>query len=50
MIDPTSYDWAGQNTTRAIRKRDFKAVAVKLICWLLVAAVLPAVVYWMMGA
>jgi hypothetical protein len=50
MIDPNSFDWVGENTTRAIRKRDFKAVALSVICWLLVAAVLPAVVYWMMGA
>ena len=50
MIDPNSFDWVGDNTTRKIQKRDFKELAKQIICWLLVAAVLPAVVYWMMGA
>jgi hypothetical protein len=39
-------DYAGQNTTRAIRKRDFKAVALNVICWLLVAAALPVFIVW----
>ncbi len=43
-------DYVGQNTTRAIRNRDFRSVALNVICWLLVGAALPAVVYWMMGA
>jgi len=49
MIDPNSFDWVGCNTSRKIQKRDFKSVAVQIVCWLLVAAVLPAAVYWMMG-
>jgi len=43
-------DYVGCNTTRAIRKRDFKAVALNVICWLLVAAVMPALIIWKMGA
>jgi len=39
-------DYAGQNTTRAIRKRDFKKIAVQVVCWLLVAAVLPVFIVW----
>lgn len=43
-------DYAGKNTTGAIRKRQFKQVAVQLICWLLVAAVLPMMIVWSAGA
>ena len=46
MIDPTSYDWVGENTTRKIQKRDFKNVAVRILCWLLVGALLPVIIVW----
>jgi len=43
-------DYIGNNTTHHARKRDFKKVVLQVACWILVAAVLPAVVYWMIGA
>jgi hypothetical protein len=43
-------DYVGNNTTYHARKRDFRNVILQVICWILVAAVLPGFVYWMIGA
>ena len=39
-------DYAGQNTTRAILKRNFRALAIKVVCWLLVGVLLPVIIVW----
>jgi hypothetical protein len=39
-------DYVGENTTRAILKRNFRALAIKAVFWLLVGALLPVMIVW----